>query len=311
MAEKIHIIVNPASGGRAPDHVALQNTLESCDVDWRLSETTGAGDGREIAKRAVEEGADIVVAYGGDGTVAEVASALVGTTAALGIVPGGTANVVALELGIPTDLSDALHLVCGRRSKYDKMDVGQIGDHHFLLRVGIGYEARMITQADRKQKDRLGFAAYLWSGLKNLVETDVANYRFVIDGHEVECQGFTCAIANSGSLGLPGLKLGQAVTMYDGMLDVVVLEKLHLRSLVDLLGEVTGYGSMTANAQGATMDDYSADIEAMLQHWQGAEIEVSMDPMQVVQYDGERLDPVDLPLKIKVLAKQLNIIVPE
>ncbi len=311
MAEKVHIIVNPASGKAGPDQVSLQETLDSCDFDWSLSQTSGAGDAYEMATQAVADGSDIVVAYGGDGTVAEVASALVGTSAALGVLPGGTANVVALELGIPTDLPDALQLVCGHRSKRDKIDVGKIGDHHFLLRVGIGFEARMITEADREEKDQMGFAAYLWSGLKNLTETDVADYRFVIDGHEVECQGFTCAVANSGSLGLPGLRLGEAIDVSDGLLDVVVLEEFHLRSLIELLEEVVGTGVKTASTEDASMRDYSADMETMLQHWQGAEIQISMDPWQVVQYDGERLDPVDQPLQIKVLANQLNVIVPD
>jgi diacylglycerol kinase (ATP) len=310
VTKKIQVIVNPASGDSEPDLDTVGKVFQEYDVEWVSSTTEQAGDARRMASQAAADGVDVVVAYGGDGTVGEVASGVVGTDASLAILPGGTANVMALELGIPNDLSEAAHIVCGRDSKLDEIDVGTVAEHHFLLRVGIGFEAEVIEVTARPQKARFGILAYLWSGLKRLRQTDIVNYRFVIDGESVESKGFLCTIANAGSLGLPGLRLGSTVSMRDGLLDVFVVEELGWQSLHEVLEEVFGGQDKAPSEQEAAMREYTADIEGMLHHWQGAEVNVTMDPRQVVQYDGEELETVKLPIACKVLRRELNVIVP-
>lgn len=310
MADKIGVIANPASGDSEPDYETLSEVFSDCGVQWERRETEEAGDARRIALELIDEGMDVVVAYGGDGTVAEVAGALVDSQTTMGILPGGTANVVAMELDIPSDLRQAAYLLCGRDSQVDQVDVGQVGDRHFLLRVGMGYEARLIREADRQEKNRMGFAAYLLSGLKNLRESDVAEYRFRIDGEEIRCRGFTCAVANSGSLGIPGLRLGNAISVRDGRLDVVLIEELNWRSLLDLSKEIFGVQGKTSRV-GAEMQGFSEEIEGLVRHWQGAEIEIEMDPLQTVQYDGEVLESVSQPIRCSVIPQQLRVVVPE
>ncbi|MCX6048030.1 MAG: diacylglycerol kinase family protein, partial [Chloroflexi bacterium] len=192
MTQKMQVIINPVAGQDEPVLQQLNAVLRECAVDWEIAVTKQAGDARRFAQQAVHHGVDIVAAYGGDGTVAEVASGLVGSSVALAILPGGTANVMALELGIPTDLAQAARLACGVESRLEKIDMGQVYDKHFLLRAGVGLEAAITEQADRSLKDRLGILAYFWSALRNLRNPEIAHYQLVLDGQAIECAGVTC-----------------------------------------------------------------------------------------------------------------------
>lgn len=310
MTKKIQVIINPAAGNDEPILNTLNTVFLECEMDWDVFITRKAGDGRRYAQRAVKEGADIVAAYGGDGTVAEVASGLIGTDVPLAIFPGGTANVMSLELGIPNALANAAKLACDPASKIDKIDVGQIAEHNFLLRVGIGFEAAMVENADRSLKERFGVLAYLWSAVKNLREPTISHYEMVLDGKEVETRGFTCAIANSGSLGLPGLQLSTAISVRDGFLDVITVEEVNWRAFVEVMGHVFGSQNSTPQVGDSQMQRYSDEIKGALRHWQAKEVSLRMAPLQVTQYDGELLDPVNLPLTCKVLPQMLSVIVP-
>lgn len=310
MTTSIRVIVNPASGASELEREALEKIFEEYDVQCSWSMTEGAGDARRLAQEAAVEGVEVIAVYGGDGTVTEAVSGMIESESTLAILPGGTANVVALELGIPHDLEEAAHIVCGRNSRKDRIDVGKMEDRHFLLRVGVGYEARLMEDADRGLKDRFGFAAYLWSAITNLRNTEASDYRFLVDGNEINCRGFTCAIANSGSLGLAGLRLGADVSVRDGLLDVVVIEEFNTQGIFELLAEVFDTGDKTDDERDTSLQEYVADLEAVLQHWQGSEIEFEMDPIQVVQYDGEVLEPVELPIRCEALHKKLAVLVP-
>lgn len=311
MTKKIQVIINPAAGNNEPILNTLNTVFLECEMAWDVSITHKAGDARRLAQRAVKEGADIVAAYGGDGTVAEVASGLIGSNVPMALFPGGTANVMSLELGIPNTLAEAARLACGTQSKIDKIDVGQIGEHNFLLRVGIGFEAAMVEQADRTLKDRFGVLAYLWSAMKNLREPTIANYQLVLDGKEVECKGITCAIANSGSLGLPGLQLSNTISVRDGLLDVITIEEASFRSFTEVVGQILGSQNTATAMEDAAAQRYTDELQGSLRHWQAKEISLRMDPIQVTQYDGELLAPVELPIQCKVLPQMLQVIVPQ
>ncbi len=307
MTKKIFVAANPASGDSEPDYETIARVFDEYDVEWERRETEEAGDAKRFAAEAVEDGADVVVAYGGDGTVAEVASALLGTETAMAIFPGGTANVVSMELSIPNDVAEAAHLACGRDSQVIEMDVGKVNDNYFLLRVGMGYEAQLIEGAERDEKNRLGFAAYLISGVKNLNQAEVSEYRIRMDGEEATCRGIACIIANAGSLGIAGLRLGRSISVRDGLLDVVVIEEPSRDALMELSERLTQNQS---ESDPETMQGISEALEGFYRHWQGAEIEVEMEPLQAVHYDGEPVDSAPQPIRCKVLAGQLRMIVP-
>src|SRR4029077_9024940 len=123
------------------------------------------------ARRAIDEGADLVFVWGGDGMVQRTVDALAGTNAAIAILPAGTANLLATNLGIPTDLAAAIDI--GLHGARRRLDVGVMNGERFAVMAGAGFDARMIRDADRGLKDKAGRLAYVVTGAKNLKGTAV------------------------------------------------------------------------------------------------------------------------------------------
>lgn len=298
--DRIAVIVNPAAGQDRPILGVMNRAFHAAKVDWEVYVTKKANDAADYARQAVEERFPVIAVYGGDGTVGEVASALVGTGVPLAIFPGGTANVMSVELGIPNDLAEACALVFSGAGKARSIDVGRIrlpGDRgtverHFLLRVGIGFEAEMVEGADRQLKDKFGTLAYAFSALQALREPSLARYLLTIDGEPRETQGMTCIIANTGSLGRTNLTLAPDINVSDGKLDVIVVRRGDLPSLLSVAAKVlTG-----------------SDPAEPLQHWQASSVRVEVDPAQAVTVDGEMVEVE--PIEVDVLPGALDVIVP-
>ena len=109
--KNIHIIINPASGKGESTLPIINTSMREAGIRWEASITHQAGDAIESAKAAVKEGIDALAVYGGDGTLMEAITGLIGSEIPLVILPGGSANVMATELGIPTDLKEACTLL--------------------------------------------------------------------------------------------------------------------------------------------------------------------------------------------------------
>lgn len=291
---RVHAIINPAAGQDQPILKVLNAALQAAEVEWEVFITKAAGDGQRMAQEAVAAGADLVIVHGGDGTVMEVASGLIGSQVPFAIIPGGTANVMSLELGIPNDAAEACALAVNPEAALRVIDMGQVGDHFFLLRASVGFEAAMVEGADRELKDRLGVFAYAFSALQTLSDPPVARYQLTLDGEEVETEGLACIIANSGTMGIPGMTLSMApgIDIGDGLLDVVVVTRSDLPGIASLIAKVVS-GSENSNA---------------LQRWQVREATISADPPQPVQVDGELL-PKE-PITARVLPQVVRVIVP-
>lgn len=289
---KVWVIINPAAGQDQPILKSLNTAFQEQGLDWEIALTREKGDGRRLAHHAVQSGAELVMVYGGDGTVMECASGMSGSQVPLAILPGGTANVMARELGLPKDLTEAIQLALDPQSRVRRVDMGQIEENTFLLRTGIGFEAEMVDGADRELKDRLGVLAYGLSALQTLADPPLAHYRLRMDGTEVECEGLACIVANSGNLGVEGIALSPLTDISDGMLDVFLITKTDLPSLV----------SMAVSVVSGRQDPPA------LQHWQVQEVLVEAEPHQSVQMDGEIIGQT--PVRIKVLPEAVGLIVP-
>ena len=109
---KVHVIINPASGPNRPILNTLNDVFRKHGVDWDVSITKRYGDATQQARDAIARGVDLVVGYGGDGTQHELANAVIGTGMPMGILPGGTGNGFAREIGIPKELDEAVELLC-------------------------------------------------------------------------------------------------------------------------------------------------------------------------------------------------------
>lgn len=285
----IIVIINPASGQDRPMLGIMNRAFHNSGINWDVRITKDAGDARRFAQEAVMMGVDAVGVYGGDGTVMEVANGLHGSDVPLAIFPGGTANVMSVELGIPNDLSEAMALVSTDNSFVRQVDVGKVGDRYFLLRVGVGFEADVMNRTEREAKTRLGTLAYLLTGLQTLGERQVARYRLTLDGEVVEAEGISLMIANSGNMGLTNVALAPHIDVSDGLLDVIVIRNTDVGSLLQVAASAAG-------------------LSDPLQHWQARHIIVESDPIQQVICDGEPLEPT--PVEVTVLPQALRVIVP-
>jgi YegS/Rv2252/BmrU family lipid kinase len=286
------VIVNPAAGQSAVDLKLLNRVIHQAGYEWEVEITNTFGDGTRLAARAVAGGASVVAACGGDGTVMDVAGGLLGSNVPMAILPMGTGNALAKDLGIPLDLSSASALMVNPGAPRRKVDLGVTGERLFLLRMGVGLEADIVRTADRNAKDRLGLLAYLTATVQALNQTPSARYHLELDGREEELDGLAVMVANAGSLGLPGLMLSPQVRIDDGLLDVFVIRRADLTELAALAATVTG----------------SPAPNSTLPHWQARSVRIDAEPQHGVEADGEPLGKT--PVEAVVVPGMLSVIVP-
>lgn len=292
MAQTLPIIINPAAGPERPVLHALNRGFGR-NVDWPLLVTRGAGDAARQAQALVAQGARKVAVCGGDGTLKEVAAVLAGTRTALAILPAGTGNALATELGIPLDLTQAAVLASQPAPHIRAIDLGRIGDHVFVLRASLGLETLVLTHTPRDLKNDLGGLAYPLTALNQLSQIPVARYRLTIDGTVVEASGVQCTIANSAQMGVSGLRLAQGVSVDDGLLDIIVVTTADWAALADI----------------AASNFLGQDLGQDIRHWQGREITVEAEPAQDIALGGDVISRT--PGTITVWPGALNVIVPD
>ena len=204
-------------GGGLPE---LRRVLEAEGVgDPLWYEVPKAKRAPDRVRRALEEGADLVFAWGGDGTVRRCAGELVGEDACLAVLPAGTANLFALNFGIPADLEQAVDI--GLHGARRRLDVGRFGDERFAVMAGVGFDAAMIRGAE-DLKERIGRAAYLWSGSRSL-RGQAFEAEIEVDGTDWFAGDATCILlGNVGEL-FGGVAVFPDARPDDGRLDLGVV----------------------------------------------------------------------------------------
>jgi diacylglycerol kinase family enzyme len=278
---RIKVVINPGAGQPEPVLSVLNDTFGSAGIEWDVAVTHGPGDGRAAALEAVEQGYDLVGAYGGDGTVSEVASALALGGPPMVILPGGTGNALAADLGIPAKLIDAAALVAG--GEYDIF---------FILRLTMGFEASVVEAATRESKDRFGWLAYAFAGLQALSDPPTATYRMEVDGEAVEASGLACVLANSAATGVSGASLAEGVDVSDGMLDLFVIDLPDLASLL-----------------GSAADAAAGQQPRGMTRWRAKQVRIKSRPKQSVLADGE--DAGATPVEVSVAPGAISVVVPK
>ena len=174
----------------------------------------------KYARRALARGAEVIFVWGGDGTVQRCIDALAGTEAVLAILPAGTANLLATNLEIPANLTEAVQI--GLLGDRRPLDTGSVNGEHFAVMAGAGFDARLIKEADRGLKDRVGRAAYLYAGSRNLSARRV---KAVIeaDGKRFFKGRMSCVlVGNVGKL-LGGVEAFSGAEPDDGLLELGVV----------------------------------------------------------------------------------------
>jgi YegS/Rv2252/BmrU family lipid kinase len=286
--KRVQIIINPASGKNEPILNIINAAFAGSGIEWDARVTHKFGDATRLAKEAVANGVDLVAGYGGDGTQLEIANGVFGSGVPMAILPGGTGNAMAFELKVPRDLRQAVELIVNS-SNTRLVDLGQIGDRVFLLRVYTGVDAE--SRASRESKDKYGNMAYVFEGLKFVARPKQAHYKAIIDGQEREGDVIMTYIFNAGSAGGVNLPKLAPVEIDDGLLDLYAITK-GLRPLRALSENVFNVGHFNAG----------------IYHWQAKEIILEADPPQTVWIDGEEYGPT--PITARVLPKALAVVVP-
>ncbi|HZT42415.1 MAG TPA: diacylglycerol kinase family protein [Chthonomonadaceae bacterium] len=289
---RVHVIINPISGRAQPVLYTLNAVFREAGVAWDVSVTHACGDAYHAARTAAAQGVEVVAVYGGDGTVLEAATGLLETTTPLAILPGGTANILSVELGIPHDLAAATRIACSEDSPIRKVDLGRSGERFFIQRIGIGLDAEKVNRATRELKQKYGRLAYSIGWLQAVRETPKTRYALQLDGREEACEGVTCHIANSGSLGVPGLVLLPDISVSDGLLDVLVFRDTSIGSALSIARLAAGH---------------PADPGAF-HHWQAREVSITADPPQLIHADGEMWEMT--PIKVQVMPDAVGILTP-
>src|SRR6476619_5817041 len=188
---KATLISNPKTGRYASRRAPipeLASSLESLGLKVDLRFTSGPGDAAEIASRVARNGSSDVIVAGGDGTINEAIQGLAGTNARLAIIPRGTANVLARELGLPLDDEQALQIAAEGKTReiYLGLAIDETTNErrHFVLMAGIGLDASVVKGVQPKLKKRIGKGAFWISGLSHLADWNPKPFILEIDGHK-------------------------------------------------------------------------------------------------------------------------------
>lgn len=291
----IHIIINPAAGKDESTLAIINASLKEAGIRWEASITHKAGDATRFAESAVNTGIDALAVYGGDGTLMEAASGLIGSEIPLIILPGGSANVMATELGIPIDLKEACALVGQVPLQMKAVDVGKFNGRYFLVGMSFGFGADLVKGADRKTKNKIGILSYFLSAVSALKNMRKATYHLNIDGERHEVRGLTCIVSNTGNLGFSRISYDKHIDVSDGFLDVVVVRKANFSLLKHM-------------AITLLKRERPENLE-LVKHWQGKDISISSSPRQTVQCDGEMLERGSF--HITVIPGAITVLVPK
>jgi diacylglycerol kinase (ATP) len=205
-------------GGGLP---ALRGALARQGVtDARWEEVRKSKHVPDRVRSLVDEGVDLLFAWGGDGTVQRTVDAVAGEPVTLVIVPAGTANLFATNLGLPADIEECVRI--GLHGERRTLDVGVMNGEHFAVMGGIGLDAMMIRDADAGLKDKVGRIAYVWTGAKN-VALEVVKTTIEVDGDLwFEGKASCVLVGNMGDV-LGGLSVFPDASPDDGRLDIGVV----------------------------------------------------------------------------------------
>ncbi|MCL1900348.1 MAG: NAD(+)/NADH kinase [Promicromonosporaceae bacterium] len=299
------LVFNPSKAGADRALKAAQRECERLGMaPPALYETTVEHPGGPQARQALREGADLIIAAGGDGTVRQVASALAGAKVPLGVVPLGTGNLFARNLDLPlANLQAALRVALDGRVR--PVDVGRLrvlepelgldgrprsrsarrGEEHvFLVIAGVGFDASMIAATDARLKRRLGWAAYFIAGLPRLLHPRIRVTTWLDDGPAQTGDVRTLLVGNCGRI--PGLTLLPDARPDDGLFDVAA---------IDTRGGLVGWAQLASNlalqSAGAPTPS-SARSAARLQHTQARRTVIEVHRGAQAQVDGDPIGHV-------------------
>jgi len=267
------IIVNPAKSDAADLRTQVDTTLAA--AGWSSSlwlETTQADPGFGMAEAAVEAGVQLVVICGGDGTVMACLDALSGSGLPVAVLPLGSGNLLARNLGIPLGIDESLDVAVNGDDR--RIDLGRVGDQPFAVMAGMGFDAAMMADTTERMKRVAGWPAYVASALRHLRDPVIRVQLTIDDDPAVSRSARTVLVGNVGQLE-GGLELLPAASADDGLLDVVIVAPRTLRDWVRVAYRIV--------RRPHTHDKH-------IERFQGQVISIEADRVVPRQVDGEVIE---------------------
>lgn len=252
---------------------------------------------RHHAAHGVDAGVDVVVAVGGDGAVLQVVNALAETKVALGIIPMGTGNLLAGNLGIPHQLDRAVDVLVNGHHR--RIDLGRVTvggkDHDFTVACGVGFDARVMQATDTREKRRLGKLAYLVQAIRQAQHVRDVTHEITLDGRRSSRKATQVLIANFGQMGSL-VETRREIQPDDGLLDVIVV-----RAPGPVLGLLAGWEALRQRNLGASAAGHVFRAQAR-------EVRIATRRARLVETDGSVVGTTPIIASIRPAA--LTVIVP-
>jgi len=291
----LFVIFNPVAGTNNPASVrqAFEHHFNTNTCRYELYETTGNENVSQIARDAARRGFDVVIAAGGDGTISQVADGLIEHEVPLAIIPVGTANGLAQELGISANLDEACRLVVESRTT-TSIDAMHIGEMFAVLNVGIGIDSVAIRDTGREQKRRFGRLAYLWAGVKQMLGFQPRRFSIAVDNHHRRYHAAQVQLANGGVIGNHLFRWGADVRPDDRVVDVYIISA---RNLLDYL--IIAWFILTRQQKRSRRLRYLRAQRSVVIH---------ADKPLPVHADGEIIG--DTPVTIRIVPGAVRVVVP-
>ena len=292
----VHFIVNPIAGKGKSIITAkyLSQYFEKKDFSIVVKHSEYKGHAKLLAEQSLREKAVVIVACGGDGTINEVASCLVHTKFALGIIPIGSGNGLARNLNIPMNIEKAIDII--KKNKTVAIDVGKINDFYFFSNAGIGFAANTILNFENSKNRR--FLTYLKAFIKSIWSyRDTSNTIIDFNGKQEMIRPFLVLVSNTNEMGY-NFSMTRRALINDGLLDMVVIKKLSRIKMI-YLGILFLWGAEHI------IREYSYHTI------KNTNIEFEDEKNEIVfQIDGELKKVKKNKLQINVIRKSLNVINP-
>ncbi len=289
--KKLLVIINPIAGkGFAPrllESAGKSPLHKTYLVDMVLTE--GSGHALSLARKACEEGYDAVVAAGGDGTVNEVASGLIGTPVALGIIASGSGNGFARQLGYSMDPMKAMTQIACSGSR--KIDTLLINGNPGINVSGFGFDGHVAWQFNHS--GHRGLSTYTWIAIRELFKFASIRFRLEIDGNKMEREAHMLVVANSREFGNAAI-IAPDADIADGKVDIVLVKRPPLHRIPGLFFRL--FRGTLKN---------SLDVEFL----SCSSVKGEMDRLVHYHVDGEAKEPVRQ-IQIEVKPASLTILQP-
>lgn len=293
---RVAVVINPVN---VPNPRELRDRVSELCRDLGRPEplwfeTTEDSPGTEQARQAREQEADLVLVCGGDGTVRACAAALVESGIALGLVPVGSGNLLARNLGMPLDIEAALRVAFGTGRLVIDIAESEPGSH-FLIMAGLGFDAAMIQQTNQQTKERVGWPAYVGGIIRAMRSSPSAEFKIAIDGGPpLRRRAVGVLLGNVGSL-QAGLTVLPEASPVDGLLDLAVLAPVKAMDWPLILGRML----TRRMAKGGKTEVL-----------RGRRFEISCDQALPLEFDGDAVGQSQS-LTAAVLARGLTVCVPD